>query len=88
MRPLRGHGALDEFRLQNLGDGAEFVIVLAGQQDFVILFVELDGGFGVLQVVALIDFLGGLVDGVGDFGEVDFGDDVKGVFGHVGGTEI
>ncbi len=61
--------------LQDVADGLEFVIVQAGQYEFIVFFVELDVGFGVLQVEALMDFLERLLDGIVYFRQVDLGDE-------------
>jgi len=47
----------------------------------VVLLVELDVGLRVFQVVALVNFLQRLLDGIDDFRYFDFGDDVEGVVG-------
>ena len=76
-RPTKVHD------LQHVADGFQFVIVQAGEHKFVVFFVELDVGFGILQIEALMDFLQRLLDGVAHFRQVDFGHDIKCIFGHV-----
>ena len=40
-----------------------------------------DGGLGILEVEAGVDLLGGLIDRVLDFLEIDLADDVEAVIG-------
>ena len=54
IQPFERHLALDQLLLQNLDHGFELEFVRAGEQDLVVLFVELDGGVRVLQIVALL----------------------------------
>ena len=79
---LQRHLALDQFGLQDVDDGLELELVLAVQQDLVVLLVELDGGVRILQVEALLDLLHRLLHGVVHFGHFDLGDYVKTVIGH------
>ena len=80
---LQRHLALHQLLLQNLGHGFQLEFVLAGQHDLIVLLVELDVGLRVLQIVALLNFLQRLLDGVVHFRQLDFGDDVESVVRHV-----
>ena len=74
--------AADETRLEDVDDlgGNELGGCLHGHD--ALGLVELDGGVGVLEVVALHELLGRLLVGVVDLLHVDFGNDVEAaVFG-------
>ena len=79
---LERHVALDQLGLQNVHHGLELELVLAVQQDLVVLLVELDGGVRVLQIVALGNLFQRLLHGVVHFRHFDFGNDVEAVVGH------
>jgi len=77
---LEGDSPLDELGLQNVSDSLELVFV-GGREDDLVLAVKLNIGMRSLQVVALMDFLKGLLDGIGDFRQVYVANDVERVFG-------
>ena len=74
---LQRHVALDQLGLQDVDHGFEFELVLAVQQDLVVLLVELDVGVRVLEVEALMDLFLRLLDGVVHFRHFDLGDYVE-----------
>ena len=82
VRPFSGTLRLTSLDSQDIHHGLQLELVLAGQQDLVVLLVELDVGVRVLQVVALVDFLQRLLHGVEHFRHFDLGDYVEAVVGH------
>ncbi len=83
--PLERYLPLDQFLLQDFDHGFQLVLILALEQDLVLLLLELDIGVRVLQVIALLNILQRLLNGVIDLGDFDFGDDVEAVVGHKNG---
>src|ERR1039458_549674 len=81
-QPLQRHLALHQLAFQYLDDGLQLVLIRAGQEDLVVLLVQLDRGLGVLQIVTLLNLLHGLLDGVADLRQLDLGDYVETVIGH------
>src|ERR1022692_463434 len=81
-QPLQRHLALHQLAFQYLDDGLQLVLIRAGQEDLVVLLVQLDRGLGVLQIVTLLNLLHGLLDGIADLRQLDLGDYVETVIGH------
>src|ERR1017187_1184437 len=79
LQALERNRALDQLGLENFHHGLQLVFILAMQQDLGVLFLELDGGAGVLEVEALLDLFQRLLHGVMDLGHFDFGNYVKAV---------
>ena len=52
------------------------------QQDFLLFFLKLDFGVRVLQIIALVDFLERLLNGVAHFRQLDLRDNVETVIRH------
>src|ERR1019366_3961569 len=79
---LQGHVAFDQLRLEDIDDGLEFELILAREQDLIVLLVELDVGMGIFEIEALVHFLERLLHGVEHFRQFYFGDYVEGIVGH------
>jgi hypothetical protein len=61
--------------LQDVVHVAQFGFVLGGQDQ--LFFFERYAGLAALEIKALLHFLHGLVDGVGDLGAINLGNDVE-----------
>src|ERR1035438_5556760 len=81
-QPLQRHLALHQLAFQHLDHGFQLVLIRAGQEDLVVLLVQLDRGLGILQIVTLLNLLHGLLDGIADLRQLDLGDYVETVIGH------
>ncbi len=73
---LQRHAALHQLALQDVVDGLQLELVGGGEHQRFLL-VHLDVGLRVLQVVAGMDFLQRLLDGVGNLLQVDLTDYVE-----------
>ena len=69
-QPLEGYTALNQFRLENIVEAFEAVLVLRGEDDCLFGF-DFDVAFASLEIEAVMDLFKGLVDGVFHFGEFD-----------------
>src|ERR1035441_1855827 len=81
-QPFQRHFALHQLAFQDLDHGLQLVLIGAGQENLVVLLIQLDGGLGVFQIVTLQNLLHGLLDGVADLRQFDLGDDIETVIGH------
>ena len=80
---LERHVSLHQLGLENVDHRLELELVRAGEQDFVVLLLELDARFRILQIVTLLDLFHRLLHGVHHFRHFDFRDDVKTVVRHI-----
>ncbi len=78
---LGRHAAANHAALEDFPERGHLEVVVGGQDDRVVGAVQLDRRARALEVVALRDFLSGLVDGVVDLLEIDAGRDVEGCGG-------
>ena len=82
LQRLQRHVALHQLALQHVVDGLQLELVGRGQDQGLFAF-QLDVGLRVLQIVARVDFLQRLLNGVGDFLQVHLADNVKCVLSHI-----
>ena len=69
--------------LTDEGEVRDFLASVMRQTDHTILLAQLDGGVRVFQVVALLDLLDRLLHSVGDFGQLNLGNEVECVLRHL-----
>ena len=79
---LDRHLPLDQFQLEDLNHGFEFVIVGTGERDLLFLFIQFDRRLRVLQIVARRDLFHGLLDGVVHLRHLNLRYDIKAVVRH------
>ena len=61
---------------------ANLIHVGYGEQKLFVLLIQLNRRLGVFQIVTSLDLFGGLLNGIRDLVQVDFGRDIEGVIGH------
>jgi hypothetical protein len=69
--------ALDHLLVQRFGQGAELHVVGGMERDRLLLRIPVDLGVRAFEIVALVDFLAGLIDRVIDLLLIDFGNDIE-----------
>ncbi len=80
-QPFQRHAALRQFLLQNVAHRFQLEFVDRVQHDR-LLALEFDIGLRILQIEAGMDFFQRLLDGIGDFLQIDLAYDVKSIFRH------
>ncbi len=80
-QPFQRHAALHQFLLKDVIHCLQLVLVDGVQHDR-ILAVQFNHRLRILQVEAGMDFLQRLLDGVGNFLQVNLADDVECVLWH------
>ena len=68
--------------MEDFHDGLQFEIVDALKHDLLVFLVQIDLGFGILQVKARLNFFPRLLNCIQDLGHLDNGNDIKAVVWH------
>lgn len=77
LESFQADAAFDELRLQHVHHLLQPVLVIGVDLDKLVLLVKLDGGIASFEIVPLLDFLQGLIDGVVGLLKVDLRYDVE-----------